>query len=70
MRHSRALVEIAVRRVVLRRELDAGDVLEPRHPAVGVGLDDDVAELARIGEPPERLDVELERALLRAPAAG
>ena len=64
-RHGRALVEIAVGRVVLRRELDAGDVLEPRDAAVRVGLDDDVAELARLGEPPERLDVELIGALLR-----
>ena len=69
-RHRRPLVEIAVGGVVLRRQLDAGDVLEPRHAAVRVGLDDDVAELARLGEPAERLDVELEGALLAAPAAG
>ena len=45
-RHGDPLVEIAVGAVVLRAELDAADVADARDAPVGLGLDDDVAELA------------------------
>ena len=53
--------------VVLRAQLDAGHVAEPddagRRLAVGgpAGLDHDVAELLRIGEPAQGIDRQLER---------
>ena len=56
-------IEIGVRRVVLRRELDPRDVLEAHHRVCGL-LDDDVGELVRIGQPAERLHRDLERARL------
>ena len=38
----------------LGAELDPGHVLEPDDPAVGIGLEDHVAELLGIGEPAQR----------------
>src|SRR5690606_14929380 len=64
-RHRRALVEIAVRRVVERAELDPRHVLDARDTPVGVALDDDPLELASVDEAPQSLDVELEGALAR-----
>ena len=64
-RHRCALIEIAVGAVVLGAELDPRDVAHTRDPAVGIVLDHDVGELARIDQPAERLDVELEGALMR-----
>ena len=60
-----ALVEIAVGAVVLGAELDPADVAHAGDPAVGVGLDDDVLELARVEQPAQGLDVELEGARAR-----
>ncbi len=57
-----AVVEIGVAQIVLGAELDAGDVADARDPAVGIGLDDDVLELAHVLEPAQRLDAELEGA--------
>ncbi len=62
-RDRRAAAEIGVRRIVLRGELDRRDVLQPHHRAGGL-LHHDVGELLRIGEPPERLHRDLERARL------
>jgi hypothetical protein len=61
-RHRRALVEITVGVVVLGAELDAADVANARHAAVGIGPDDDVQELALVREAAESLDVQLEGA--------
>ena len=63
-RHRRIAVEIGIRRIVLRGELDARHVLEPDHGARRL-LDHDVGELVGIGEAPERLHRDLECALLR-----
>jgi hypothetical protein len=56
------VVEIGVPVVVLRPELDPGDVAHARHPPFGVGRNHDVAELIGAGEPPERLHRELKPA--------
>ena len=58
------LVQIAVGIVVLGAELDPGDVADACHPAVALGLDHDVLEFLRVAQAPERLDVQLEGALL------
>ena len=58
------MIEIGVRRIIERGELDVGDVLEPHHGARRL-LDHDVAELVRDGEPAERLHRDLERARMR-----
>ena len=63
--HRHLLVEIAVAAVIGGAELDPGDVVDADHAAVGVGLDDDVAEGLGVGEAPLRLDVELKGAGLR-----
>ena len=39
------VVEIGVQRVVLRPQLDPGDIAQPGHRAVGLGADHDVLEL-------------------------
>ena len=41
-------------------DLDARDVLQPRHHAVGVVLDDDVAELLGVGQAALRVDRQLQ----------
>ena len=64
------LVEIAVGAVILGAELDPGDIADARHPPVRVVPDDDVAELSRVGEPPQGFDIELEGARTAASAAG
>ena len=58
------MVEIGVRRVVERGELDVGDVAQPHHRA-GRFFDDDIAELRRRIEPAERLHRDLKRARMR-----
>ena len=50
------------RRVLQGAELDTGDVMQPHDGfARRPGADDDVAELLRIAEPSDRIDLELER---------
>jgi hypothetical protein len=61
-RYGLPLVEIAVGAVILGAELDAGDIADSRDAPVRVIPDDDVAELPRVREPTERLDIELEGA--------
>ncbi len=63
-RDRRIVVEIGIRGVIERRQLDLGDVLEPHHRA-GRLLDDDRGELVGIGQPPERLHRNLEGARMR-----
>ena len=60
-RHRGIVVEIGVRRVVERGELDLGDVPQPHH-GVRRLLDDDRAEIVGIIEPAARLHRDLERA--------
>ena len=48
----RLAVDVAGRLVVLRRQLDAGDVLDADDRAVVVAADDDLLELARLLQPP------------------
>ena len=55
-------VEICVRGVDVRPELYARDVAHPRHPAIRIGSDDDVAELIRTRQPAECLNRHLEAA--------
>ncbi len=55
------MVLVAVGAVVERAQFDAADVADPGHPAVGVGLDDDVGELRGIGQTAQGFDVDLER---------
>ena len=64
-RDRRIVIEIGVRRIILRRQFDLGDVLQPHHRARRL-LDDDRGELFGIGEPAERLHRDLESALLLA----
>ena len=52
----RRTVGVRLHVVVLAAELDAGDVLETDERAVGVGADDDVAELLGIHQAPARAD--------------
>ena len=59
------LVEIAAAVVVGGAELDARDVADAGDAPLVVRLDDDVAELLRVGEAALRLDIELEGAGLR-----
>ena len=61
-RHRLSLVEVAVGAVILGAELHAGHVVDARHAPVRVVPDDDIAELAWVGEAPQRLDVELKGA--------
>ena len=63
-RHGGAAVEIAVDAIVLGRELDPRDVAQPRHPPVGIGIDDDIGELPRLDEAAQGLDIQLEVALI------
>ena len=63
-RHRRVAVEIGVRGIVERGELDLGHVLEPHDRARRL-LHHDVGELVGIGEPPERLHRDLEGARMR-----
>ncbi len=64
-RHRRQLVEITVGVVALCRKLHPGDVADTGHAPVGIGLDDDVGELALIDQPAQRFDAELEGARVR-----
>ena len=50
------LSSIDSQRVAARRQLDARHVAEARDLAVRAGLDDDVAELVLVGQPPVRVD--------------
>jgi hypothetical protein len=59
------LVEITAAVVVGGAKLDTPHVAHADDAPVGVGLDDDVAELRRISQAPLRLDVELEGTWLR-----
>ena len=63
-RDRRVVIEIGVRRIIERGELDLGDVLEPHHGARRL-FDHDRGELVGIGEPAERLHRDLEGARLR-----
>ena len=54
-------VEIGVDRIVERAELDSRDIVHA-DVAVGVGPDDDLAELRGVAETPQRLHRQLERA--------
>ena len=58
------VVEIGIRRIIERGELDFGDVAQPHHRA-GRLFHDDVAELRGRIEPAERLHRDLERARMR-----
>ena len=62
-RHRRVVVEIGVRGIVERGELDIGDVLEPHHGTRCL-FHHDRGELVGIGEPAERLHRDLEGARL------
>ena len=64
-RHGLPLVEIAVGAVILGAELDAADIADARDPPVRVVPDDDVAELARVDEAPQCLDIQLKGAEAR-----
>ena len=68
-RDRRVAAEIGIGRIVLRGKLDLRDILQPHHGAGGL-LHHDIGELLRIGEAPERLHRDLERARLARPAAG
>ena len=59
------VVEIGVRRVVERGELDVGDVLAAAPPRSGVCLTTILPNSAGIGEPAERLHRDLKRARMR-----
>ena len=48
-RDRRIEIEIGIGRIVLRRQFDGRDILHA-HDRVGGLLDDDIAELVRIGE--------------------
>ena len=63
-RHCGVAVEIRIGRIVLRGELDPCHVAQPDHRVGGL-FDDDIVEFVGIGEAPERLHRDLERALLR-----
>ena len=54
---ARLVFEIGVDRVILRAELDAGDVAHPHYFAVRLGTDDDVFELVGDGKAAQRLDL-------------
>ena len=60
-RDRRIEVEIGIGRIILRRQLDGGDVLDA-HDCRRSLLDHDIAELGRIGQPALRRDRYLERA--------
>ena len=60
-RRRNVVVEIGVERIILRAEFDARDIAQ-MNLAVGVGADDDVAELLRRAEPSQSLHRKLEGA--------
>jgi len=49
----RVLVHVNLDVLAAGAQLDAADVAQPRDPPAAVGLDDDLGELLRIGEPPQ-----------------
>ena len=55
-RGGRLVVEVGVQRVVLRAQLDAGDVAQARHRPVRLGADHDVLELLGRTQPPQGAD--------------
>ena len=59
-RDRRLAVEAAFDVLVLRAELDPGDIAHAQQRAVGIGAQHDVAELLRRRQPALRLDVQLE----------
>ena len=69
-RDRRIAIEIGVRPVVLRGELDPRHVLEAHHRGRASVLTTMLANSSRVREAPERLHRDLERALVLRPAAG
>ena len=64
-RHGFRRIEIAGRAIILRTQFDPADIADAGDPPSLVGLDDDVGELRRVGQPPQGLHVQLEGAGLR-----
>ena len=54
------MVLVTVGAVIERAQFDATDVADAGHPAVVVGLDDDVGELRGIGQTAQGFDINLE----------
>jgi len=61
-RYGLPLVEIAVGAVILGAEFDACDITDARDAPVRIVPDDDIGELARVDEAPQRLDIQLKGA--------
>ncbi len=63
-RHRRVVIEIGIRRIIERRQLNSADILQPHHGA-GRLLHHDRGELVGIGEPSKRLHRDLKGAGMR-----